>query len=468
MGGISSIDFLGKEIDTTDFYSRKDQDTYVNNHMYLFGAKHTLDIGTKSFLRTVVSYSNVTSGFDNYQYNQPLPPYGNRWLVTRVDDEQKVLRFSSILNSKRSASFSWRAGIIGENFGLKTNVQDREGKGEAAQFDHLRNFDDNFLLLQYFAQARYKPTDKLTLIAGLHGMTFTFNDKNIIEPRTSVQFQPDNKNTWSFSYGLHGQLQPLPVYLFQTQNGSIDQSNRNLDFSKAHHFILGYENRFATDWRIKTETYYQQLYDIPVEAFSSGFSMLNAGSDFTFPEKAGLINNGTGDNRGVELTIERFLSKGYYLLTTGSLFQSKYKGSDGVERNSTYNNGYAANILAGSEWKVGKSKQKSFTLDLRMSTIGGRYTTPVDLSKSIAQGKEVLDETRYNSEQLDSYFRLDTKFGFRINSKRRKLSQTFYLDLQNVTNRENIFLRRYNPVYGTVGSVNQIGFFPDILYKLQF
>jgi hypothetical protein len=468
MGGISSINFIGKDIDTIDFYSRKDQDTYVKSELYLFGAKHTLDIGTKSFLRTIVSYSNVTSGFENYQYNLPVPPYEKRWLITTVNDKQNVLRFSSILNSKRSASLSWRAGITGENFGLKTNVQDRDGKGEAAPFDQLRNFDNQFLLLQYFAQGRYKPIDKLTFVTGLHGMSFTFNDKNIIEPRASVQFQPDNKNTLSFSYGLHGQLQPLPIYLYQRQNGGVDKSNRHLDFSKAHHLIIGYENRFASDWRIKGETYYQYLYDIPVEAFSSGFSMLNAGSDFTFPEKAGLVNKGTGNNKGVELTVERFLSKGYYLLTTASLFQSKYKGSDGIERNSSYNNGYAANILAGSEWKVGKAKRNSFTMDLRMSTIGGRYTTPVDLAQSILQRKEVLDETKYNSEQLASYFRLDTKFGFRINSKKRRLSQTFYLDLQNVTNQENIFLRRYNPVYGTVGSVNQIGFFPDILYRLQF
>ncbi len=468
MGGISSIDFIGKDIDTTDFYSRKDQDTYVKNHMYLFGAKHTVDIGKNSFLRTVVSYSNVTSGFDNYQYKLPVPPYNNRWLITRVNDKQNVLRFSTILNTKSSASLSWRAGVTGENFGLKTNVQDREGKGENAPFNQVRNFDDDFLLLQYFGQARYKPTDKITFVAGLHGMNFTFNKKNIIEPRASVQYQAGSKSTVSFSYGLHGQLQPLPVYLYQSQTSNAEQNNRNLDFSKAHHFIVGYENRFAPDWRIKGETYYQHLYDIPVEAMSSGFSLVDAGSDFTFPEKSGLVNKGTGNNRGIELTIERFLSKGYYLLTTGSIFQSKYKGSDGVERNSTYNNGYAANILAGSEWKIGKAKRNSFTLDVRMSTIGGRYTTPVDLQKSIAQGKEVLDETKYNSEQLNSYFRLDTKFGFRRNSKKRKVSQTFYLDLQNVTNRQNIFLRRYNPVYGTIGSVNQIGFFPDILYKLQF
>ncbi len=469
MGGKSSIDFIGKDIDTADFYSRKDQDVYSKTQLYLFGAKHTVDVGKKSYLRTVVSYSNNSSVFDVFQYPLPLAPYNNRWMVTDVNDKQNTLRFSTFINTKNSAKFSWRAGVTGESFGLKTTVRDREGKTESATFDIVRNFDDNFMLWQYFGQFRYKPTAKFTLTAGLHGMDFSFNSTNIVEPRASLAYQLNNNNSITFSYGLHGQLQPLPVYLYQKQNGSSNNSsNRNLDFSKAHHFVLGYENRFAADWRIKAEAYYQHLFDIPVEQTPSGFSMLNAGNDFTFPEKTGLVNNGTGSNTGIELTAEKFLSNGYYLLATASVFASKYKGSDGIERNSIYNSGYAANILAGREWKIGKTKRCAFTLDLRMSTIGGKYVTPVNLSASIAAGKEILDETKYNSEKLDSYFRLDTKFGFRLNSKKKKISQTFYLDLQNVTNRENIFLRRYNPVYSTTGQVNQIGFFPDILYRVQF
>jgi len=469
MGGISSIDFIGQDIDTTDFYSRKDQDTYVNSNFFLVGAKHTLDLGKKSYWRTVVSYSNTSTEFDNYQYPLPVPPYKNRWHITDVDDKQNVLRFSSFINSKTSAQFSWRAGITGERFGLQTTVRDREGKQESAPFDVVRDFDDKFTLWQYFGQARFKPSDKFTITAGLHGMNLTFNSSNIIEPRASLSYAINAKNTLSLSYGLHGQMQPLPVYLYQKMEGGVlNQTNRNLDFSKAHHYVLGYENRFAPDWRVKAEAYYQNLFDIPVEQNPSGFSMLNAGNDFTFPEKAGLVNKGTGTNKGVEITIEKFLSKGYYLLTTGSVFNSKYKGSDGIERNSTYNYGYAANVLAGHEWKIGSEGRKAFTFDVRLSTIGGRYTTPVDLNASIAAGKEVLDETRYNSEQLNAYLRLDTKFGFRINSKKRKMSQTIYLDLQNVTNRENIFLRRFNPVYGNTGNVNQIGFFPDILYRIQF
>jgi hypothetical protein len=469
MGGISSIAFLGKDIDTSDFYSRKDQDTYLESDLYLFGARHTIDLGSTSFLRTVISYSNVKTAFENHQYSLPVPPYNRRWLITKANDRQNTLRFSTMVNSKASRFFSWRAGLTGENYALKTTVNDREGKPEAAAFEILRDFDDQFLLLQYFGQLRYRPAEKVTLITGLHGMHFSFNGSNIIEPRASLQYQPTARYTLSFSYGLHGQLQPLPVYLFEKpgQNGA-DRSNRKLGFSKAHHFITGYENRFAPNWRIKAEAYYQQLFDIPVEAHASGFSMLNAGADFVFPEKAGLVNKGTGSNIGVELTLEKFLSKGYYLLTSGSIFDSKYKGSDGIERNTTYDYGYAANVLTGGEWKVGGSRRNALTLDLRMSTTGGRYTTPIDKAESMAQGREVLDESKYNSVQLAGYFRLDTKFGFRINSQKRKLSHTFYLDLQNVTNRKNIFLRRYNPIYGTVGDVNQIGFFPDILYRVQF
>lgn len=130
-------------------------------------------------------------------------------------------------------------------------------------------------------------------------------------------------------------------------------------------------------------------------------------------------------------------------------------------------------VMLRMYWREGNGRlagkvAKVFTLDVRLSTIGGRYATPVDVAASIATGKEVLNERSYNSEQLDAYFRLDTKFGFRISSKKRKLSQTIYLDLQNITNKENIFLRRFNPLYGTVGNINQIRFFPDILYRVQF
>jgi hypothetical protein len=468
MGGISDIDFLGKDTDTTDFYSRKDQDGYARNHFMVFGAKHSIDIGSKSYLRTVATYANTKSDFEQFQYALPLT-YARRWKSSETKNSTNTFRFSTFLNTKFNAQWSMRSGILAESQKVEARQISKEGKPESAPFEVQEDYSGTAVLWQAYSQFRYKPSDVLTLSFGLHGMYYGFNDAKILEPRGGINWQIDNQNSLQFNYGLHGQQQVTPVYLRQQlqPDGRI-ANNRHLDFTKAHHFVLAYERRIGQNWRLKAETYYQYLFDVPVEKTATGFSLLNAGAGFDFPDKAGLVNKGTGTNIGAELTVERFLSNGFYLLATGSLFDSKYKGSDNIERSTSFNYGYAGNLLAGKEWKMGKSQKNAFTLDIKLTTIGGSYTTPVNLSASIAAGQEILDETRYNSIQQKGYFRLDTKFGFRLNSSKRKLSHTFYLDLQNVTNNKNIFLSRYNPERQTVGEVNQIGFFPDILYRLQF
>jgi len=346
---------------------------------------------------------------------------------------------------------------------------DKAGESTAAPFNVLRNYNNTSLLIQYYAQLKYKPTDKLTFNAGLHATQFTFNNTGTIEPRASFSYQATNADQVYVSFGLHSQVQPFPVYLYQdTANGVLYKDNQKLNFTKAAHYVLGYEKRFATDWRFKVETYYQYLYDAPVETKSTGFSILNSGASFGFPDKSGLVNKGTGTNKGVEITVEKFLSKGYYLLLTTSIFDSKYKGSDGIERNSAFNYKNVLNVLGGKEWKIGKDKKNAFTIDVKMTTIGGSYTTPIDLNASNLAQKQVLDETSYNSKRLSGYFRLDTKYGFRFNSAKHKRSQTLYLDLQNVTNQQNVFLQNYNAQKQKIGTVYQIGFFPDILYRLTF
>ena len=82
--------------------------------------------------------------------------------------------------------------------------------------------------------------------------------------------------------------------------------------------------------------------------------MLNEGADFVIPDRTGITNEGTGRNYGLEVTLEKFFNKGYYYLTTVSLFQSKYTGSDNIERNTAFNSNYVLNALAGKEFNLGK------------------------------------------------------------------------------------------------------------------
>jgi len=465
LGGISSIDFIGKEIDSTDFFSNTDEDQLVRSRFGVLGLKHTLDLGSSTYVRTVLSYAYTNYTGNLYKYYDSLTER------THVFDQSVTnpsWRLSSYVNSKVNVHLSVRGGVLAEI--LQTDMYTRDRYNRPA-WVYLRDYEGADLLLQPYIQGRYRFTDKLALTAGVHGMYYGLNDTYAVEPRASLSYDIAPRQTVSFSYGLHSQLQPLPVYLYQEElpdGKGFNQSNRELDFTKAQHYVLGYDWRFAPSWRLKAEAYYQYLFNVPVERTPSGFSMLNIGTDFQFPEKTNLVNEGTGSNRGLELTLEKFFSKGTYLLTTASFFDARYKGSDGIERNSAFNNRTVFNILGGREWKIGRNGRNAFTVDVKAAFSGGRYYTPVDLAASLVADEEILDETSYNSERLSDYFRLDTRFGLRLNSARRKMSHTIYVDLQNITNNENVLMQRYNTAKNAVGTAYQIGFFPDLLYRVQF
>jgi hypothetical protein len=464
MGGYSNIDLIGAEIDTTDLFANKNEDLYFRSGFAVVGLRHNVDLSPRSYWRTVFSYSYTNFDADLYRYYDSLPE--RRYEAEQVTSGSGW-RLSSFINSKANQRLTLRTGILFELIGLDTYVRTRENRVDWAD---LRNFNDDGMTLHAYSQAKYRFTDKLSGNFGLHAMYYDLNESGSIEPRANISYAITPQQTLSLSYGMHSQLQPQPVYFYQPQqpDGSYDFSNRQLGLTKAHHAVLGYEWRFLPDWRMKAETYYQYLYDVPVEKNSSGFSVLNAGADFIFPEKGFLINKGTGVNMGLEFTLEKFFSKGIYVLATASIFDASYKGSDGVKRNSTFNNKTVFNLLAGREMKIGRQRRNIFSIDIKLASSGGRYYTPVDVAASIAANDEVLDETKYNSLRLPDYLRVDTRFGLQLNSRKRKISHTFYVDLQNVTNRDNVFTRRYNTVRKEEGTVYQVGFFPDILYRLQF
>lgn len=464
MWGNSNIDLIGDEIDTTDLFANKNEDLYFKSRLAIVGVNHRLELGNTSYWRNVLSFSSTQVDGDLYRYYDSLPE-------RRFESQQRTgetgFRWSSYVNSKWSAKTSFRAGFLAEALGIDSWVTNRVNKPD---WEDVRNYDDRNLLLQPFVQLRHRLTEKWSFTAGLHGTYYSLNSSSAIEPRAAIAYAINNNQSLNIGFGLHSQLQPSPVYLYQMpkEDGSYDLSNRDLGLTKARHFVLGYEWRLAADWRLKAEAYYQSLYNVPVERIASGFSVLNAGADFIFPNKGGLVNEGTGRNQGFEFTIEKFFSKGVYVLGTASIFDASYVGSDGVRRNSTFNNKTVFNVLAGREFKMGKKGKNRFTIDMKMASSGGRYYTPVDLMASIAANEEELDETRYNSERLPNYFRLDLRFGIQLNSSSKKVSHSFFLDFQNITNRDNVFTQRYNVVKKEVGTLYQTGFFPDILYRFQF
>ena len=245
--------------------------------------------------------------------------------------------------------------------------------------------------------------------------------------------------------------------------------NQNMDFTKSIHYVLGYDNAISSTMRIKSEVYYQSLYNIPVEVQSSAFSLVNQGSGFTrfFPDS--LENTGTGTNYGVELTVEKFFSNKFYYLLTGSLYESKYIGSDGVQRDTDFNGNFAFNALAGKEFKTGD--RSTLTIGTKITWAGGQRYGNVDTLASNTQNELIFLDEGYNENQFEDYFRADLKINYKINGSKKNITHEIGLDLVNLTGQQNILGLTYTPNQpdGIDFRKNyQLGFLPIFFYRIDF
>ncbi|WP_424963469.1 carboxypeptidase-like regulatory domain-containing protein [Ekhidna sp.] len=479
LGGKSSIDFLGDEIDETDLFADPSQNAFVENELGLMGLAHTLRLSQNTYLKTSLGAS---TNFNEYiQDNRMLDVNDEligKYRATNLRNRENRYTITSTLNTKFNSQWSMRAGFLNETYDLNLFIEDRDDRasipdnnndGVPDYFLIFRDVDEQFNLLQTYAQAEYKFTDDISTTFGVHTQYHEFMNDFILEPRAAASWQSSPVQRWSLAYGLHGQAIPTPILFLQeeTSQGMTERTNEDLNFMKAHHFVLAMDRNLGTNWRLKTEVYYQSLYDVPVEPTPSSYSVLNEGNDFIFEEKGSLVNEGSGSNYGIETTLEKFFSNNYYMLLTASLFDSQYEGSDGVERSTAFNNNYVLNVLFGKEWKFGPNGRNAWTFDTKMTTSGGRPYTPIDLQATRDNaGREIRMEEVAYSESYGEYFRWDVKLGVRMN--RPKVSHQFFVDFQNVTNRKNEFVRRYNSVTDQINVVEQIGFFPDVMYRIQF
>ena len=455
LGGLSRQSFEGHP-DSTLWEENGDEQYRWNfkANTGVAGLTHSLVLGDNTYLKTVVAVSGTRNGTQSDEYQEN---YSLRRLFDGGYDQTKTT-VSSTLTHKFNARHLLRSGayvnFMTYRFGQKEWDDDAENLVE-----QLRQ-TGSATSLDAFAQWQYRATERLTLNAGAHALFFFLNNSYSVEPRAALKYAFSDKQSLSLGYGLHGQLQPLGVYFIRDQNGVTP--NSDLGFTKAHHLVLSYDQSLPGNWHLKPELYYQALFDAPVRRDArDAFSLLNVYDGFVGEI---LVNGGKGRNYGVELTAEKFLSKGFYFLLSASLFQSEYQGSDGVWRNSRFNSRFVNSLVTGKEWNL--RKNRSFGVNLKLTWMGGHRETPIDLAASIAKGETVYDESRAFSDRMPDYFRLDT--GFKLKRNFQRLTTTLALDIQNTSNRENIFGRYYDDKSQSVKYWYQAPLIPILSYRVEF
>lgn len=460
IGGESHITF---PYDTDDnLYSTNDgtlRDRDFSSLTGVTGLTHTYFFNPQTSGKFIASISGFESKYKEMIVETGKPNY----LAYDKKNVQLKYQFGYTFNKKFNAKNQLTVGLYGDLNDLSLR-QDYIPDGDSVLVRFVDTKEKAWLIRTY-ANWGHRFNDRLSTNLGLYYQQFTLNNSNAIEPRWNLQYRLKNNQTLSFGLGMHSQLQPLEVYFYQTNsNGQTLLTNRDLDMVKSLHSVIGYDVNLTKYLRFKTEIYGQYLYDAAVEKTASSFSLLNSGTDFYFPDKTNLVNKGKGYNFGLELTLERFLHKGFYFLFTGSVFQSQYQGSDEVWRNTAFNTNYVTNLLLGKEYKI--NAKSSFGIDTKLALAGGQRYTPFDLAASQQAGYVKFRENEAYSLRNKVYWRWDLKFSYNRNGKH--VTQKWYIDLQNLTSNENIYVRTLNPKTGVVGEINQIGFFPNINYQITF
>lgn len=425
------------------------------------GATHGLLISKKAYLKSAMLYSYIGNGYKEEYYNHDY---------TTITDEdlgyaQQKLTLTSVLNYKLNARNALRTGIIVSN--LHYDLSGKSANDSTLELESTINTAGNTYTMQTYAQWQIRLNEAITINAGLHYLHLLLNNSKSIEPRAAISYQPGDRQTISVAYGLVSQLQPIGTYFAQANTeGVTTLPNEQLGFTRAHHFVFSYDYLFTADLHLKTELYYQALFDVPVSATASNsFSMLNyAGGDYV---TEALVNSGTGKNYGMELTLEKFLSRNYYALLSASVYQSKYKGSDGIERDTRYNGKYAGSLTAGKDFILsGKFRNRELGLNAKVIYAGGFRSTPIDLEASRENGSAVYLEDLAFTEKIPDYFRADAGISYKRN--RTKTTSTWSLDIQNVTNRKNVFSEYYEPKQERIVTIYQATLIPVLNYKIEF
>jgi hypothetical protein len=421
------------------------------------GIGHKIFLNNNSYLKTTLaattSYTKwKTEAIDNqhiFKHKSDIMIQASNFFLT------------SSLNKTFGTKHTNRTGISVRGMSYKLLLNKTYLAGETLK--EIVNTQDFSTLLSAYTSSSFYVSDKLTINAGVTGQVFTLNNHFTIEPRLGVSYTFKENQRIGMAYGLHSRLEPLNFYLNNDILSGEKAVNKNLDFTKAHHFVLSYDWSISSFIHFKIEPYYQFLFSVPVSPNSS-FSVLNLQTDWFFSGK--LQNTGEGKNYGIDLTLEKYISNGYYYMLTASGFKSEYKGGDDTWRSTRYNRNFVYNFLVGKEWQTGNDKQNVISVNLKASYQGGNRYSPINTDASNSSKDVVYDETHAYSMKMQPSLYVHFTAIYKINKPHS--SREIALKIINITQQPDFNGFKYNYINGSVDKDLSKIVLPNLSYKIEF
>ncbi|MCE2711187.1 MAG: TonB-dependent receptor [Cryomorphaceae bacterium] len=471
---------------SSEFYGEGDRDQYFGTSMGVAGLTYKKSLNEKTFLASTFAASfeeqharheyllrslNVQNGDTSLQVNDIYPLMGYKFGIAKYSNYTSI---NHKISKKHLLKFGVYADVLQVHF-LDSVLSNITLPGS---FVKRWDYAGTAGMVQPFIQWKWRISENMDLTAGIHSHIFHALTLALspAEPRLGWKYRFGNGQAIFAGAGMHSQTQPLYTYYYHQYNSNDKEVryNAKMDFMRSVHSGIGYEKAFNKGFNIRTEAYYQYLYNVPVTIVPSSFSMINMGSGFARIFADSLQNTGLGINYGIELTIQKYFDKSFFFLFSGTLYDSKYAGSDNIWRNTSYNGAYVVNFLAGKEFKL--NEKHIIGIGTKVTAAGGKRYGLVDVVQTDSLKEIIFRDSLFNELQFKDYFRMDLKISWRMNAN--KVTHEFGLDLVNILNTRNLLSLAYapsldpavvnSPNYQPISEKTQLGFLPIFYYKIDF
>ena len=444
----------------------------------LAGASHKIYFDNKWTWRTTVAYNTQHLKSDMYYYgfehdangviNTPLvyEPNNKKYPFSQQQMNEDRLVFNTEIS--KQVTSKWLTLFGGEYshrfFNLYYRAHDRLYDTVNPMTDYAV-MKDNTGLANIFWQNLVKLSDKFSLSLGVAGNYFVLSKDFSVEPRVSMKWDPNEKNSFSIGYGLHSMVEKLDTYFYRDAAGNMP--NKDLGLTKAHHVHATYIHKFNSNLTMRLNAYYEYGFDTPVGINGSTYCVTNRYYNYT---DEALVGKGNTRNYGGDITLEHYMTRGFFGQVNFSLYKAQYRGLDKKWHNQLYDRGYMFKILGGKEWMIGKNV---LNVSAKYSIQGGLRYSPVDVQKMSddAAAGIIYDDLIYkDGEVFTKNFKptgvLDLTVSYKIN--RRKVSHTFAFEGLNVLGSKVPQYQRFDLTTRNVRIDDGGLAFPNVFYRLDF
>lgn len=317
------------------------------------------------------------------------------------------------------------------------------------------NKSENFLKLGSYVNFNFRPLNRLTTNLGLRLDYFdAINTKTYLSPRFSTSYRLTEITNLNFSTGVYYQS---PSYIWLI----ADERNRDLKKVKVDQYVLGFDHRLNEDALLKVEGFYKDYSNYPTSLVRPYLVLANTGAGFAGSDDnysafglEPLVSEGFGNARGVELSVQKKLSRTpYYGILSLTYSEAEFTALDGIKRPGSYDQNWIFNLSGG--YKI----DKHWEISTKFRFASGKPYTPFN-----SDGTQNIAD--YNSRRLRSAHSLDIRIDRRWFFSGWTLIT--YLDVQNVYNRNNLSSIRWDPREQRVDESSSIGILPSIGISAEF